>query len=128
VYASAAAFHADYPRYRIAAAGREPSRWGGGWPVGSDEHRVRDRAGRGWMVRLLGPRVVSRAAEPYRTHRGEALGAVIAHTTAVEEHAGLLLLLVDGIDLADALKAIYTRPRPSLERLTAELGRYPRHR
>jgi hypothetical protein len=71
--------------------------------------------------------VVSRAAEPYRTRRGEAIGAVVAHTTPTEDHAGLLLVLVDGIDLADALEAIYTRPRPSLERLTAELGRYRRH-
>jgi hypothetical protein len=80
------------------------------------------------MVRLLGPRVVSRAADAYRTRRGAALGAVAAHTEPTEEHDRLmLLLLVDGIDLHDALKAIYARPRPSLERLTAELGRYQRH-
>jgi hypothetical protein len=127
VYVSAAVFSTDYPRYRTATAGREPSRWGAGWPFGSDEHRVRDRAGRAWMVRLLGPHLVSRAADPYRTRRGEALGAVTAHTTATKNHGGLMLLLVDGIDLYDALEAIYTRPRPSLERLTAELGRYRRH-
>jgi hypothetical protein len=127
IYSSAAAFHTDYPRYRIAAADRDLFRWGAGWPLGSDEHRVRDRAGRAWMVRLLGPRVVSRATEPYRTRRGERLGGVAAHTAPTEEHGGLLLLLVDGIDLHDALEAIYARPRPSLERLTAELGRYQRH-
>jgi hypothetical protein len=127
VYASAAAFYTDYPRYRTAGAGRELSRWREGWPVGSDEHRVHDRAGRGWMVRLLGSHLVSRAADPYRTHRGEALGAVIAHTTPAEDHAGLMLLLIDSIDLHDALEAIYARPRPSLERLAAELGRCRRH-
>jgi hypothetical protein len=124
VYASAAAFYTDYPGYRTGARSREPPLWGEGWPAGSEEHRVRDRTGRAWMVRLLAPDLVSRAAAPYRTRRGQAIGAVAAHTA---DHGGLMLLLTDGIDLADALEAIYTRPRPSLERLTAELGRYRRH-
>jgi hypothetical protein len=111
LYTSAAAFYTDYPRYRTSAPGRDPPRPDAGWPPGSDEHRVRDRAGRAWMVRLLGPHVVSRAADPYRTRRGEATGAVVAHATPTEDHAGLMLLLVDGIDLADALERIYTRPR-----------------
>jgi hypothetical protein len=128
VYASAAAFYTDYPDYRTGVSGQDPSRCGQGWPLGSEEHRVRDRAGRAWMVRLLAPDLVSRAADSYRTRRGQAIGAVAAHTAPTQDHGGLMLLLTDGIDLHDALKAIYTRPRPSLERLTAELGRYRSHR
>ena len=123
-FSSAAAFYDRFPQY--ADGHRSPDRLpAGAAPFGSDERSVHDSAGRKWSIVLVAAAVVFRfGRERYRSEPGHASGAVVAHRARdlYDQFPAVTRLLVDRVDLYDALECVNAEPRPSLEELTKQLA------
>lgn len=123
-FATAAAFYERFPQHAQGYRSFDTLP-GGGPPFGSHERHVCDSGGREWTAILVAASDVFRLGkERYRTERGHATGAVVAHRARDlhDQYPAVTRLLVDHVDLFDALACIYTDPRPSLEELTGALA------
>lgn len=124
-FSTATAFYDRFPHYAHGYRSFDTLPYGAA-PFGSDEVDVQDSLGRTWRIVLVAAAEVFRfGGESYRSERGRASGAVVAHRPRdlYDQYPAVTRLLADQVDLYDALECIYTERRPSLEELTTRLER-----